>query len=77
VLLISAKSLVLLKNYVKILKLEAAPAPEIGNPQTASFIHGTVFYLLAKLRMLASLSGEHLALADGKLRFVGGKSSLP
>jgi hypothetical protein len=27
--------------------------------------------------MLASLSGEHLALADGKLRFVGGKSSLP
>lgn len=53
VLLISAKSLVLLKNYVKILKLAADPVPETGNPQTASFIHGTVFYLIAELSMLA------------------------
>lgn len=45
-LLITAQSLVLLKDYVKILSLVADPHPETGNPQTA-------FYLIDKLRMLA------------------------
>lgn len=55
VLLISAKSLVLLKNYVKILNLVADPGSEAGNPQTA-------FYSIDKLRTLAESSGERLAL---------------
>lgn len=54
-LLISAKSLVLLKNYVKILNLVADPGSEAGNPQTA-------FYSIDKLRTLAESSGERLAL---------------
>lgn len=55
VLLISAKSLVLLKNYVKILSPVADPGSEAGNPQTA-------FYFIDKLRMLAESCGENLAL---------------
>lgn len=42
VLVISAESLVLLKNDVKILKLAAGPGPEIANSGTASCVPGTV-----------------------------------
>lgn len=55
VLLISATSLVLLKNYAKILNLVAYPHPETGNHQTA-------IDLIDKLKMLAK-SGENLALS--------------
>lgn len=78
VLLISAKSLVLFKDYGKILKLAVDTGPGTDSSQTTSLLLCTVFCLTAKL-VLASPSGEQssLLLTDRRRAVLLGPASSP